>query len=262
MIKYLWVLFLVLSWTSMSLADLEVEGDQKVGLHKLVRLKAVGSDAKGAGLIWDITTIKGIGEADREELDDGRLVFTGPPGTYEIRLTAVNFDTKKIFRKTLRVTIEGESPIPIPPDPKPVPPDPKPLPPVPVLAKAWVVIVEETNEATGKRGEFLNNKLLQDFIRAKQWKVRIADKDGRDKDGNFPNDVRPWLKRAEGRPLPQFFLIDEKGRVRHEGKLPPSPLQLLEELKRASGGPQAIKEISEDIQKVLDLLEEIRRSDP
>lgn len=115
-----------------------------------------------------------------------------------------------------------------------VPPGPSPA-PLPPIAKAWVVVIEETAEAAAGRGAYLADRPLGDYVRAKGWKVRLADKDVRDASGQPPRDLAPYLAQAAGKALPLYWVVDAAGTVRGHGPLPATPAAFLATL-RAIGG--------------------------
>jgi len=208
---------------------LRILGPSSVPRDRLVRLEARGADP-AAGLIWDV-----FPEVDAEE-STGRLVFVAPPGVYTVKLRSVLQKDGKTSIETARATVtigEPIPPIPVPPNPGPGP-QPGPLPPAPIT-RAWVVVVEETGEAVGDRGRLLTDPGIRDYLHAKNWKTRVVDKDVRDKDGNPPADVRPYLERSKGKKLPQVYIVDQDGGVRHEGACPLDPAEFLTLLKKIGG---------------------------
>lgn len=132
---------------------------------------------------------------------------------------------------TADVRVSGLDPVP---DPKPPGPDPKPD-PLPPIAKAWVVVVEETTEAANNRGKYFQSPDLHQFFRSKQWSYRVADKDVQGIGGSPPRDLKPWLDRASGKKLPWMFVIDAQGVEYFSGPVPNTPQGLLAELKRIGG---------------------------
>ncbi len=208
---------------------LRILGPSTVPRDRLVRLEARGADP-AAGLIWDV-----FPEVDAEE-SSGRLIWTAPPGVYTVKLRSVLQKDGKTTIETARATVtvgEPIPPIPVPPNPGPGP-QPGPLPPAPIT-RAWVVVVEETEDAAAERGRLMADRAIRDYLGAKGWKVRVVDKDVRDRDGNPPADVRPYLERSKGKKLPQVYIVDQDGNVRHEGALPLDPSDLLAMLKKIGG---------------------------
>lgn len=109
-------LFLVLLVSPLNAATLRVVGPTAVDQFKLVQLRVDG-DPKDAGFIWDVFP---DGIADLDESIPGRLIFTGPPGVYTVKLRVVDFTSKTITSSKLTVTIGGARP----PGPTPIPPTP------------------------------------------------------------------------------------------------------------------------------------------
>lgn len=130
---------------------------------------------------------------------------------------------------TCRVVVGGGGPIPNPgPGPNP---GPNPNPP----AKAWLVVIEETREATAERGAWLSNPEIAAYLKAKGWRHRVADRDVLDPQGKPPADLAPYLERAKGKSLPQVYLVDQDGVVRIDGPLPATPAELVALLRKVGG---------------------------
>lgn len=233
------VLFLLLT-TPAAFAEIKITGATNVPPYKLVRLTATGTDPKD-GLSWRIHPHKGV---DRASSVRGKLEFVAPPGEYEVFLSAYRNGTDgSIQVEDTQVTVTIGDPIPPPPPVPPVPPPPvppvPPVPPPPVppapITRAWVVVIEESAEASADRGRWLADKGIRDYLTAKGWKLRVADKDVKDGSGNTPKDLQPYISRASGKKLPQIFVVDQDGKVRHEGDLPTSTADLLAVLKKIGG---------------------------
>ncbi len=127
------------------------------------------------------------------------------------------------------------------PDPRPDPdvivnPDndpPKPPPQEP--SRLFVVVVDETEALSKDRGRLLNDKALAARFAEKGHTLRSVDKDVVGPDGKPPADVSRFLSRANGKPYPQVFLVDEKGKTRVQADLPADPAKLLDLIKQAGG---------------------------
>jgi hypothetical protein len=215
-----------------ALGEITIQGETKVPRDKMVKLEALASgkeDLSKFFLIWDVSN-----EDALDILDLGnKLIFTGPPGKYTLKFRAFPKDGQGNV-VTIRKTVEIEgTPDPLPPIP-PVPPGPGPVPPDPgpVTAKAWLVIIEETQDALKSRGAFVSDKALKDHFNSKGWKIRIADKDGKDAQGKTPKDIEPYISYVAKKTLPYFFLVGNDGRVYLEGKCPEKASTLLEQLKK------------------------------
>jgi len=112
-------------------------------------------------------------------------------------------------------------------------PAPAPAPAV-AAGKCHVVVIEETAEATARRGVYLAHRDLAGYVRGKGWRVRVADKDAVDATGRTPADLAPYVARAKGR-VPYVLVVAEEGRLLHEGSLPATPAELLAVLRRIGG---------------------------
>jgi hypothetical protein len=103
-------------------AEIKISGKTETAANTLVRLEATG-DVTDAALIWDVNDEE---RADVEECGK-RLLFTGPAGTYKVKLRAVRLAGGKASVETARVTITiGEPVPPVPPGP-PIPPPSDPF---------------------------------------------------------------------------------------------------------------------------------------
>jgi len=116
-------------------------------------------------------------------------------------------------------------------------PAPTPVPPVPVgPKKLWLVVIEETSQASENRGAFFASKALADKIKSSGHKFRTADKDVKGEDGKTPADLVPYLNEASGKALPRLYLVDQvTGDVYYKDKLPSSPNELVEILTKIGG---------------------------
>jgi hypothetical protein len=108
-------------------------------------------------------------------------------------------------------------------------------PPAAPPGKAWLVIVEETAAASAHRGALLGSKDVADYLRARAWRARVADKDVRDASGRAPADLAPYLARARGCALPRLFVVCAGGKLLFEGDMPATPAGLLALLKGLGG---------------------------
>ena len=224
--RFLFSLTIALLFTQAASAQLRIVGESKVPRDKRISLSVEGVP-DGAALIWDVS--------DEEKYDCkeyGRyLEAAAPPGVYRIKVRAITVvgGVAKVETARHTVTVTQSGPLP-PPDPDPDP-DPKPDPIPEPIAKAWLVVIEETADAAASRGAYITDKGLVDYMKSKGWKHRIADKDAKNKDGERPRDLVPYLERSTKWGLPYVCLVDQKGQVRMEGKLPATPSALLQKLK-------------------------------
>ncbi len=98
--------------------DLKIVGPEKAEPYRIVQLRAEGAPADAA-FIWDASPEE---QADIMELPGGRLLLTGPPGIYKVKVRSVRLKDGQTLIETARTTITiGKAPPG--PDP-PVPPDP------------------------------------------------------------------------------------------------------------------------------------------
>lgn len=217
---------------SSALFAVEIEGPITIGEHRLGEFSAKGLP-DGAAVLWDVS--------DEDSLDfreiGGKLLLTGKPGTYSVRLTAIRLLEGKtvVDRARLKLKIEDSGPTPVPPNPPEPGPNPNPGPRPQPLSQLWIVIVEESKDAAKDRGKMFQDRKLAERISAKNHKLRILDKDVRDSRGNVPKDVQPWIERAKSKKLPWLFLINQSGEILHEGELVNNPANLIRLLETIGG---------------------------
>jgi len=153
-------------------ADVKVSGDTKVDAGKMARLK-VDAPAEKA-VIWDVFP---EGRADVEELDGGRLLLTGPAGTYTVKARVIGFDGKKATVDTGRATVVIGTPAPEPP-PVPPGPDPGPTPPPgPVTSFRVVLVYESGDTLTAKQNAVLYGKDVEAYLAARCGKTGWGRRD-------------------------------------------------------------------------------------
>lgn len=129
----------------------------------------------------------------------------------------------------------------VPPGPGPSPgPGPGPSPtPVPG-AKLYVLIVTETSQQTPEQAAVINSKAADEYLKAKSWQRRVADKDVVDENGKVPADLAAWLDKAKawnagGGKWPYLNIADGSGAVVYEGPLPATEAEYLALLKKFGG---------------------------
>lgn len=127
------------------------------------------------------------------------------------------------------------------PTPGPGPsPDPGPGPtPVP-SGKLFVLIVTETAQQTPQQAAIINSKAADEYIAAKSWQRRVADKDTVDENGKVPTDLAAWLDKAKawnagGGKWPYLNIADGSGAVVYEGAMPATEAEYLALLKKFGG---------------------------
>lgn len=210
-------------------AQVKIVGETNVQPYKLVRLQATGMPVK-SNAAWEVWP---RGKADvAASADRTKVEFVAEPGVYDVELLVFSLDESGIpvlDRHWTKVTIGKAKPDPEPePDPDPKP-DPKPI------TKAWVVIVEESEDARDSRGQFVTDKALSEYVKAKGWKLRMTDKDVLNPDGKVPADLEPYILRAKSKGLPYFCVVDQDGTIRTEGTLPDKASDFLATLKKVGG---------------------------
>lgn len=233
------IMYMLFALLSLGAAPLKIVGPTQVDAYKLVELTPDG-DTTGAALIWDV---------DREDVADireygNRLVFTGPSGTYKVKLRVVKFDGKSVIAETTRLTVVIGSPTPIPPPVPPIPPDPPgPTPgPVPIPDIGFrAMIVYESADATkmtkGQLSAMYSNSVRQ-YLRDKT----VKGPDGKtgewrmwDKDVDATGESKLWqdvMKRPR-QSLP--WIIISNGKAGFEGPLPDGIQPTLDLLKKYGG---------------------------
>ena len=166
-------------------------------------------------------------------LFDDKRVFVLPvrglaAGRY--RFTAVGSLEDKHCVRSFVVVVGNPQPQPQPtPDPKPAPtPSTKPV--------KFVVVVEETSEGAGIRGNFLLSRAVATRFKEKNISHRVVDKDGRSPNGLPPADVKRFLDEAKGKALPRLYLLDELGyEIAPAQSMPSDTAQFLDLLKKYGG---------------------------
>jgi hypothetical protein len=99
-----------------------VKGEKTYAPHQKIVLRAEDVSSPKAQFLWDVS-----GDAQTEEVGNALYVWA-PPGKYVVKLTAIDFEAKRVERASLTFTVggPGPGPTPVPPGPTPVPPTPKP----------------------------------------------------------------------------------------------------------------------------------------
>lgn len=196
-----------------ALADLKIAGELKIGENRLVRLTAAG-DVDGAALIWDIDRED---QADVEEVG-GRLIFTGPPGVYKVKLRAIRSKDGKTTAETARATVVIGSGPPVPPGPNP------PVPPVPPGPES--VLVKDLRAAyAADTGPLKGNQVasLAAVYREVSTKTNSADL-------KTAGDLLAVLRAAVGSLVPPDALTGIRRRIGAEvsAVLPTDPATVLD----------------------------------
>lgn len=155
-------------------------------------------------------------------------VFGRVEGEYALTVLTVT-DGKIVVAGELVTTVGAPTPVPPIPDP--------PVPPKPVdESKLFVVVIEETVDASAGRGAMFADTDLAARMREKGHKWRVADQHVKSADGkNPPEDLKGYLDAAKGKPLPQVFLVTPKAELRYQGPLPKDAAGVAELLKKHGG---------------------------
>jgi hypothetical protein len=156
-------LFLCLIFAPYVSADVKVSGEATYKPHDPIVLKASEASSAKAQFLWDISEGAQFVEAG------GTLYVWAPPGTYKVRLTSIDFDSKKIERASFTFTVSGKAPVPPGPNPPgPDPPGPKPT-PAPIQRPGLHVLIlydaEDTQLPKGQRN-ILEGKQVRDWLEA------------------------------------------------------------------------------------------------
>lgn len=208
----------------------KVEGDPGIPIQ-------IAAAYKGKNVVWKAPD-KGLVVIDGGFFagDSGKALLFGPSGTY--RLWAFTSVKDVVSSAECVVVIRGPPVPPVPP--VPVPPGPNPPGPTPgPLAKLVIVVIEETAQASADRAAYINNKELQDRIKAKGHTWKLADQDAKDPQGNTPPSLAPYIAEAKKHGLPYLFLVnridDKTGEVRYQGALPKTPAELVKLIEQVGG---------------------------
>lgn len=172
----------------------------------------------------------GFGKVESRTFKGKQVVTVEAIATGRCELLIVPVGAKsaaEVIRRTLEVE-SGETPQPKPDPPKP---DPKPV----VEGKRWLLIIEETADATPSRGKLLTDAVLFDRIKEKGHVFRVADVDVKDANGNVPADLKPYIERSTGKKLPRLFIVAPDGTVLTDEPCPTGAAEVVELLRRAGG---------------------------
>lgn len=237
------VVFASLFSTLYSAEPTRIVGPTKVDAYKLVQLSP-DSEQPNVAYVWDI---------DHEDIADAleqgsKLIFTGPPGTYKVKLRILSLAAGKATVQTFRHTIViGDNPNPLVP---PVPPGPNPpVPPVPptpsispIAGDGLRVLLlydrqKETSYPVGQQ-DIINGKTVRDYLRTKTAKegsqsqffiwptgadVSAAPKIWQDA-YNRPKTATPWV----------IISNPQKGGG-YEGPMPNTVPEMMDLLKKYGG---------------------------
>jgi hypothetical protein len=206
---------------SPSLWAADITAPKEVQQHSLVRVSSV---QQGTGYAWWILATDASGKlvfADVQKYDqDKSLVFTGPPGTYQIML-AVSVDGK-LDQGQATVTILGGRPAPIPPGPTPPPDPPEPEPDPTPAGPRTLLIVHETADTTAHWAQTLNRLRTgpqAQYLASKSHRLFVLDDDSVGSDGK--PSLEAWSKHLAGLTLPAVLILDSQTRaIVHKQSVP------------------------------------------
>lgn len=216
------------------LGDITFEGNQKVEVFTIAKVKAKG-DYKS--FIYKVYGPDGK-RVKVEKGDNGWLLFTGMPGKYLITATAGKVDKDGglvLDEGEYEVTIGGDVP-PIPPGPVP----PNPVPPVPpvVTGLRALIVWESSANHTKEQLNILNSTKVRDYLNKKckdgkqGWRMYDKDVKVSDKESEvfkaLWNDVKDKIST-----LPCIVLVsDQKAEI---NQLPPTENDTLALLEKWGG---------------------------
>lgn len=208
--------------------------------YTLIELAPEG-DVTGAALIWDI---------DREEVASSReygtkLVLTGPPGVYKIKLRVIRFKDNAPSAVTYRHTVTigvptpPVPPIPVPPIP-PNPPVPPPGPaPIPLDGFRVLILYEEGEKAKYPESQLgiMYGKTVRDYLNTHCVKGSDGTPERRiyDKDVDASGDGKHWTEAMKRSRTTLPWVIISTGKSGYEGPLPKSVPEMMELLKKYGG---------------------------
>lgn len=234
--RYAAAVLLLLGLAAAAHARPTIRGAKSYKLHEPIVLKAADVTSKAAQFLWDVS-----GDARFVEAL-GEIHVWAPAGDYVVRLTAIDFDAKKVERASFSFTVEG-APAPQPPGPVPPGPEPKPPTPTPTAKGLHVLILYESADATklpAAQQGLLYGKAVRDWLNqnCSPW-GGIKDWGIFDKDADL-SGYSPTLKAMQSRPrtsLPWVVIAGDGPVVLYEGPLPANAadmLKLLEKYRPAS----------------------------
>lgn len=194
-------------------AQVKVKGDPSYKPYAPIVLKAADVSGKQTQFLWDVSAGAQVVEAA------DTLYVWAPPGSYQVRLTAIDFDAKKVERAAFAFSVEGQAPTPAPP------PTPGPA-PSPVSALKVLILYESSALASMPRAQemVLRGQAMRDWLQAhctdspvtqsrKAWFMLDKDAD--------TSGIPDWQKWA-GRPRASvpWIIVGSGDTVAYEGPLP------------------------------------------
>lgn len=231
-------LIVLLCSATFSFGELKIAGPTTLPQNKIVRLTAEGAPA-GSAYIWDVD------QEDRVDIEEqgNRLLFTGAPGIFKVKVRSILFKDGKTLIETARATITIGEPTPVPPGP--VPPGPTPVPPGPTpgpLAGMRVLMLYESGDTLpAAQHTALTAKSIRDYLNSKCSKGpdgKTAEWRQWDFDSDASATPKAWQDlKAKGKKGPPWVIIADAATnaVAFEGPLPESAEALLNLLKKYGG---------------------------
>lgn len=197
-------------------------------------------------LLCAVGTASAVGLAAEVSITAG-VTFTVPTSAGPAAAIAMPAADGQVYLVLSVVTPGGQLVMPFTVVPYGVPtpgpgPEPGPGPgPIPVPGgKLFVLIVTETAQQTPQQAAVINSKAADEYIAAKSWQRRVADKDTVDENGKVPTDLAAWLDKAKawnagGGKWPYLNIADGSGAVVYEGALPATEAEYVALLKKFGG---------------------------
>ena len=180
---------------------------EEVDEHNLV---VVSTDVEGPRYVWWIVGPRGLEKFKSSKADNSEVVFTGPPGEYQILLAVIPEQGEPAKSNAVMSIVEGD----VPPDPDP---DPEPDPPIPPDSKWQVVIVYESND--------LDNYPTEQVVIIKSLTLRkqlaeaghillpggIMDRNSVNRNNKVPEALRPFYNACKGDKFPRICISPMDG---------------------------------------------------
>lgn len=179
-------------------------------------IKAPNDDPKKTLYFWSAP-------GDATAIDQGAtLQVTQYSGTHTFYVKQVKWTPDGFGVATGNITVRFQGDNPTPPPPPPV-------------GSLWMVIIEETSQASKNRAAWLNDKELVAYFKESNHHFRVVDKDVVGPDGTPPSPLVGYLNGAKGKTLPYVFLVNQSGDVLYRGAVPETPAEMLALIRKAGG---------------------------
>lgn len=232
----LWILVVFVLFAAVVASGAELKlPDSPVKPFTLIRLEIVG--VEGVEDIMVMTAKDStVSFVDLESSASANtFVFTGPPGTYSIRVKCKNLPSALVGRVEVGPVVPFPVPSPsVPPPSIPVSPSvPAPVPnvPAPTIPKRslGLLILDELDSLTPERNslfqQFQTNPELKDYLSTNQHRLWIMDDD--------QPQIQSWVNRTTVRPgIVVFTPAESASSVLEAGNCPGSVADLLALVKK------------------------------